>query len=216
MTELVTSSNNFTVRLIFSISMVIIIVWIFLEIFVFRSFVSESSVKSVGSFVSGTSKLFSKWFVSLMLTILTYMILELYKLGNIELLEKLSLLFMLQSLVYIVSSVTISQLVDLNNEVPQGIFRIVIAGIFVILWASFRSSIWRSELRYMIVIPVSISFILFILTNFLKLIKQEIPQNDYSTNIVDVLHWYNSTPLQLIINIHLWCSTVYLFYEMLL
>ena len=185
---------------------------------------------------------FSKLFASVMITILTYIIWKWYKSENIklfealsksksilslfkelltwynlkiELLEALCILFILQSFIYVVLNVAIRQVVDLEKKVPQSIFRICIASIFAVLWISFASVIWRNELNYVILIPVSISFIVFMLTSALKLANQEIPQNDYSTKIMNTLDRYNSTPLQLIINLHLWCFGVYLFHEML-
>lgn len=194
-------SDDFILRMNISISVIIVILLTLLEIF--------SKIFSI------SFNVFSKWFVSLMITILSYLILNWYKSGNIELLKTVSLLFILQSFIYLVLNVTIRQVVDLEKKVPQSIFRLCIAGIFTTLWISFASVIWRSELNYVILIPVSLSFIVFMLSNVLKLANQEIPQNDYSTKIMNTLDRYNSTPLKLIINLHLWCIGVYLFHEIL-
>lgn len=194
-------SEDFVVRVNIFIFVVVVVLLILLELF------SNKFPESFNVFIT--------WFASVMITILSYLILKWFKSENIELFRTICVLFVLQSIIYVVSTVAIRQVVDLNKEVTQGIFRLFIVGIFAILWVSFIPLIWRNELKYVILTPVSISFFVFMLTDFLKILKQDIPQNDYSTQIINSLNRYNSTPLQLITNLHIWCSIVYLCYEMI-
>lgn len=157
-----------------------------------------------------------KWFVSVVITMLTYIIVKWFGLDQIELFKTLCWLFVLQSLIYVVFTLIMRKVVHAKKgKYSKNMFRIVIVGTFAMIWWSYIPTILNSELKYVILIPVVFSFITFMLTEFLKIVKQDIPQINYLSDIVNTLNQHNSTPLQLLINLHIWCSFVYLFYEML-